>query len=169
MAPEERRPRVQSPLDEVLDRSYLRHARQPRGHRPRIRREQRAAGWEIVRGVGRVVVDEQDVDAAVQQKPDRVVLERFAAVDRVKLRVGWDAGRAGVGVEGVRVGGVSVESVVRGRERKGLLGMDLRVALACATSTMVSRAATRLSLMRRVSGGVDRHASFKRFDEVPST
>ena len=115
IAPKERRPPVQPLCHKHIHSRYGGHPRQPRRPGLHVRVQDLGAVGEIGGGggaghgrVGRVVVDDEDVDGAVQHRPDGVVLVCFAAVDEGEFRGAGDARAGGVVEEGVWVGCVFV-------------------------------------------------------------
>ena len=83
VAPEERGPLVQALGDEGRDGGDDRHLGQARIEALHVRRQDLGPVGEVGRRVGGVVVHEDDVHPArgLQQREDRVVLQRFAAID----------------------------------------------------------------------------------------
>lgn len=85
VAAKERWALVQTLADEGGDRRDNGHARQASIEGLHIRRKDLRAVGEIIGGISAVVVDDNNVDGVVEERPDWIVLESFTAVDEVEF------------------------------------------------------------------------------------
>ena len=109
LAAEERRPLIESLGREHVGARYLGHFGEARGRAHAVRVLQVASVGEAV-DVRGAVGDKQDVDLTLglEERPDRIILTGYAAVDETELFLARDQGRCGVIVERIRVDGVQI-------------------------------------------------------------